>query len=255
MADNYLQFSEILPRLTAEEEAWLKDQLAPARFDAEGNEIPEDSDKDAAWTGPRFLRGDLDFDPEYDSMGFQYAFDEDEPDAPIGWGRHLWLYADEWGEPYRVGLLVKAFLARFRPNDTWELTWASTCSKPRVGEFHGGSMFVAASGLYIQDPVAHIAACEQAARGKPVSQRRLPPPVELPALLELAEQKGLEPEDLDGQVHELASSFASDVNNGGLESQIMYLSEHLGTAEVRKLLQEHRKDPSHKENPQVHSVR
>jgi hypothetical protein len=24
---------------------------------------------------------------------------------------------------------------------------------------------------------------------------------------------------------------------------------------VRKLLQEHRKDPSHKENPQVHSVR
>jgi hypothetical protein len=59
----------------------------------------------------------------------------------------------------------------------------------------------------------------------------------LPALLKLAEQKGLKSEDLDEEVHELASSLASDVNNGGLESQLIYLSEHLGTAEVRKLLE------------------
>ncbi len=31
MANNYLEFSEVLPNLTSEEEAWLKEQLETAR--------------------------------------------------------------------------------------------------------------------------------------------------------------------------------------------------------------------------------
>lgn len=43
-----------------------------------------------------------------------------------------------------------------------------------------------------------------------------------------AESAGLEPEDLDELVHELASSVAADINNGGLDEQIKYLVEGLG---------------------------
>ena len=60
MADNYLQFSEVLAELTEPEEAWLKEQLQPIRVFGD-KEYPEDAvpaelaDTDADWTGVRFL--------------------------------------------------------------------------------------------------------------------------------------------------------------------------------------------------------
>ena len=51
-----------------------------------------------------------------------------------------------------------------------------------------------------------------------------------------AESAGLEPEDLDEIVHELASSFAADVNNGGLEEQLAYLVEGLGAQHTERQL-------------------
>ena len=42
MADNYLEFSEVLANLTEPEEAWLKEQLQPVRVFGD-NEYPEDA--------------------------------------------------------------------------------------------------------------------------------------------------------------------------------------------------------------------
>ena len=43
--------------------------------------------------------------------------------------------------------LVRKFLKQFRPDDCWSLTWSETCSKPRVGQFGGGAVFVTASDV------------------------------------------------------------------------------------------------------------
>lgn len=98
VADNYLEFSEIIPKLTPKEEAWLREQLQPIRVFG-NQEYAEDAvptglaDTEADWTGVRFLRDNDDYDPDCDSLGFGYNFDDD-PDQD-GWGRHLWVYAEE----------------------------------------------------------------------------------------------------------------------------------------------------------------
>lgn len=57
-------------------------------------------------------------------------------------------------------------------------------------------------------------------------------------LEELATSHGVVPEDLDELVHECASADASEINNGGLESQLEFLVEHLGEVQVRTMLRE-----------------
>jgi hypothetical protein len=51
-----------------------------------------------------------------------------------------------------------------------------------------------------------------------------------------AESAGLEPEDLDESVHDVASSVAADINNGGLEDQVRYLVEGLGAQYAERQL-------------------
>jgi hypothetical protein len=128
MADNYLQFSERLDLATSKEVDWLRGQL---------EEEPE--------TGrPQFL---LDYpDPEEaDSCGFEYEFCEDPGDL------HLWIYTEESGTVEHVAHLVQKFLKRFQPDQCWSLTYATTCSKPRAGEFGGGAVFVTADAIRWQD--------------------------------------------------------------------------------------------------------
>ena len=57
-------------------------------------------------------------------------------------------------------------------------------------------------------------------------------------LAERAASAGLQPEDLDELVHELASGVAADVNNGGLEEQARYLVERLGAEHAERQLDE-----------------
>jgi hypothetical protein len=150
MADYYLQFSEVIANLTEQEEAWLEEQLQPIRVFGD-REYPEDAvpaeltSTEEEWSGVRFLRDDPDHDPKWDVLGFEYYFHEDND--PGGWGRHLWLYAEESGNADNVAWLVRKFLKRFRPDQCWWLTYATTCSKPRVGEFGGGAVFVTARGI------------------------------------------------------------------------------------------------------------
>ena len=133
MADNFITFSEILPNLKQEEEAWLKDFLAR----------PEESEFES-WTDEQreaWLK-EHDVDDLYDWPGFEYRFNETED-----WGRYLWIYAEELGSTRLVGMAVQAFLKTFRPKDCFTLSYAATCSKLRAGEFGGGAIFVTADSI------------------------------------------------------------------------------------------------------------
>jgi hypothetical protein len=58
-----------------------------------------------------------------------------------------------------------------------------------------------------------------------------------------ADAAGLQPNDFDETVHEFAASIAADVNNGGLEEQIVYLVDGLGIQHTERqldqLIEEH----------------
>jgi len=150
MPDYYTQFSEVLPCLTPEEEAWLRAQLQLIAVHGEDeNEIDSYDDErawDAEWSGPRFLRGD----PDHDEMaGFEHEFGGDRSSGERG--RHLWFHAEEYGNPDDVASLVQEFLKQFRPGECWSLTWAATCSRPVAGEFGGGAIFVTADEMKWQN--------------------------------------------------------------------------------------------------------
>ena len=49
-----------------------------------------------------------------------------------------------------------------------------------------------------------------------------------------ARSAGLQPEDLDETVHDLKSSTASDINNGGLDAQVRYLVKEMGPEEAER---------------------
>lgn len=149
MADNYLEFSEAIGHLTPGEETWLQEQLQWIAVMPNGQETVVDDPNDpieseATWVGPRFLRGYDDYG-QGDAHGFEYQFlGADKRD---GWGRHLWLYTEGYGNPEYAGVLVQKFLKNFRPDQCWALTWAATCSKPCVSEFSGGAVFVTADQI------------------------------------------------------------------------------------------------------------
>ena len=146
MADHFLEFSEVIPRLTPEEEEWLRQQLRPAvvrqgkLYDREWAELNL-GDATPDWEGGRFLYDFPDLE-ERDSnfADFEWELCDDSPGSEIG--AHLWLHSGEGGDLEAVGHLVQKFLRQFRPQDGWCLTYATWCSKPRVGEFGGGAMFV-----------------------------------------------------------------------------------------------------------------
>ncbi len=163
MANNYVQFSEVIPRLRPDEEQWLRHQLEIVSvFDGQeysNEQEPEDNDPDGAeFRGCRAFRDMEDYDSSEEDAGFCYEFSTDEPDEPDGWGRHLWIYADECGDLDRIAHLLQKFLKQFRPGECWALTYSETCSKPRVGEFGGGAMFVTAGDIKWQNAYGFIGA-------------------------------------------------------------------------------------------------
>ena len=58
------------------------------------------------------------------------------------------------------------------------------------------------------------------------------------SLVDKAEAAGLQPEDVDETVHELASSVAADTNNGGLVEQIRYLVQEIGAERAERQIDE-----------------
>lgn len=112
MANNYVQFSEIIDELTPEEILWLKENL------------------------PRFTEWDEETDNSElaaPACKMELVLDEKTP--------HLWLHSDECSlDETKLGLFIKEFFGKFRPNEVFALTYACTCSKMRTGEFSGGAM-------------------------------------------------------------------------------------------------------------------
>ena len=142
MADSYVEFSEVLTHLSTDEVSWLRSQLEIV-YVHDGKEGAEPAE--AEWVGCRAFR-DLD-DPdvgEDEDVGFDHSFsDEDHKE----WGRYLWVGSADHGSMDRVAHLVQKFLRKFRPDQSWSLTYSISCSKPRVGEFGGGAVFVTATDI------------------------------------------------------------------------------------------------------------
>ncbi len=115
MANHYLQFSEII-ELEPAEVAWWKSRL------------------DEMW---RRRDEDMDYD-----LPAEFKLEED----PTGTAS-IWIHADEGGDPEAVGELVREFFKACRPAGVFSLTWASWCSKPRIGEFGGGGLRVTADRI------------------------------------------------------------------------------------------------------------
>lgn len=148
MTECYRQFSEVLDHLANDEEAWLRRQLEYVCVfgDREYGEhdLPAGLDpEDADWEGIRAWRGREEVESPWD-VGFDYEFGNDEEGD---WGRYLWFHSGESDAVDAVACLVQQFLGRFRPDRCWSLTWAFTCSKPAVGLFGGGAVFVTAEKI------------------------------------------------------------------------------------------------------------
>ncbi len=140
MANNYVQFSESIADITEEEQAWIKEELV-SPSDRDPAVYPEDEGAaDAymeAWSKERPNVDDAETWPD-----FGWSFIEDDEDA----SKELWIHADESGDLNHIAVFVQRLLRKFRPNEVFTLTWAETCSSPRIGEFGGGWMVVTAKG-------------------------------------------------------------------------------------------------------------
>lgn len=130
MANNYLSFSEMIYDLNDEEQLWWNFETNAERDDLTEEEF---EDLQAQW---KELGGD--YEPGL-WPGFNWSLER-------GSGKtNLWLYAEEYGDLDNLMALVQEFLATFRPNDSFGLTWSEICSKPRIGEFGGGCLFITAN--------------------------------------------------------------------------------------------------------------
>ena len=104
MANNYTEFSEMIPCETKEQQAWLLQKLAVAIEFDDGEKVPT------------------------------CAFETD--------GKDVWVYTEDSVDLDALADVVAAFQVRFNIDKPWTLTWADTCSKPRISNFGGGGIVV-----------------------------------------------------------------------------------------------------------------
>ena len=115
MANNYLQFSIMLPLPESEgaQEAVkaFYDEFQKQRDEAEGSGDPDDWDE-------------------------KYDLQSELSDGKV------WIYADETGSLEAVVEFIQEYLEHFQIDGGVYFSWAETCSKPRVNEFAGGAFLV-----------------------------------------------------------------------------------------------------------------
>jgi len=102
MANNYTEFSEMIPCKSKEQQDWLMRELAEAVKDDDGAMYPP-----------------CEFTPD---------------------GKDVWVYAEDSGDLDVLADVVATFQNVFGVEEPWTLTWAGTCSKPRLGNFGGGGL-------------------------------------------------------------------------------------------------------------------
>lgn len=145
MANNYLDFSEIIDQLTDKEKEWFKQELGVPEF------IDDWPDEEfEAWCEDRNIEDPCEW------PGFAWEFYE----------TRLWVYATESGNIEALTSIVQKFLAKFRPDSYFTVTWSYTCSRPRVGEFGGGAAFVTRDEITMMDSYDWVSDKEQEFKDK-----------------------------------------------------------------------------------------
>jgi len=128
MADNYIQFSEQINDLTPEIAEWVKEVLL---FDMTDCNVQDYDDARKALADK--LSCSLD---EVSGIEYWPHFDWELEGADKN---SLWLTDNGEGfDLENLMLFVKYLINKWMPDYIFSVTWAETCSKPRVGEFGGG---------------------------------------------------------------------------------------------------------------------
>ena len=122
----------------------------------------------------------------------------------------VWVRSEDSGDVDYTVDLVQVLLKRFELDLVIGFQWANTCSRPRVDAFGGGAVVISRRNVIWFDTGALL---EQTVKTE-TARLKLKPDVEL------------EDTDLDDVVHDIASSLASDANNGGTGTQLDFLFEH-----------------------------
>lgn len=144
MANNYLQFSEVLEGLTEEEADWIV-AVATAACDPEQRSSSPVAEE---------LWGDEDC---YFSFRKEPSEDTENPIFETHPFR-VWFYSEESDDPHNVARLVQAFFKRFRAGQKcyFTLSWADWCDKLRIGEFGGGALVVTEDFIFCDNASEYI---------------------------------------------------------------------------------------------------
>jgi hypothetical protein len=140
MANNYSRFSDVIHALNLEEQRWVREELQ--RFDERPTSRHDTEEECEAHTAMFAKERNIEADTVDCWPSFEWQLEAETDDKGT---RDLWLYADESFDLDHILAFVQRFLQRFRPEDIFAMTWAETCSRPRIGEFGGGWMVVGAN--------------------------------------------------------------------------------------------------------------
>lgn len=137
MADYHEHFSDqLIVELTDEEREWVEKiltQLEPDFADDEPDEYAAQRAFLLEHVDPTVIDDDNETWPQFD-----WKIQEDG----------VWLHDDAGCfRAEHVTEFVHAFIKKFRPKMIWKMTWAGTCTKPRLGEFGGGWAVVDVNGV------------------------------------------------------------------------------------------------------------
>lgn len=155
MANNYCQGSETFEFTDPSHKAWFEialeevsvfwdDSLKALDEDRVGwREVTADDDVESEYSTKRFRLETLENYSGDDAWGLEYlGFDYDISDTGI------WFYGEENINIERVADLMHMFFKENNIHDQcFTMECASTCSKPRVGEFGGGAVFVTSGAI------------------------------------------------------------------------------------------------------------
>lgn len=131
MADNFLQFGATIRKLSKEEKGW-----AEAHLELFGGGVPQEGE--FGYDEFTHLIGVYELEDDEDTLGFDWVFRNDGG---------LWIYAELNGNPDHVASFVQMFLQKFRPDEAFSMSWATTTAPLYLNELGGGAIFVSANKI------------------------------------------------------------------------------------------------------------
>jgi len=146
MANNYLNFSEVLTDLDKEDVEWLEEQLnffGRYHDECAAHDLDFEDHPNFAEAEHRYNM----YNMEWDEEGFDFTWKFELADSGEKGKRQLWVYSDDSGNVEQIATLMHEFLKARQPDGCFHLSYSLSCSRPRVGEFGGGAFFATAEGI------------------------------------------------------------------------------------------------------------